>query len=172
MAITKEKKQAIVASLKERLADSAAGRQTVVFVGFRGLSVAAATALRRLLKQEQTGFTVAKKTLIRRALEEIKPAGELPELPGEVALAYGADAIAPARGLRTFDQENKDLIRILGGIFEGRFVDAPTMAAIAAIPGREALLGQLVNLLNSPIQRFVVVLNQVALKTSAKGGSA
>ena len=40
----------------------------------------------------------------------------------------------------------------------------PALMTIAVIPSREVLLGQLVNLINSPIQRLAVVLSEVAKK--------
>jgi large subunit ribosomal protein L10 len=158
MAISKEKKQTIVKALKENLN----GVESVVFVNFHGLSVANATALRKSLRSQDVGFTVAKKTLIRRALAEQAFAGEMPELAGEVALAYGKDPIASARSIHEFEKANKEAVKILGGVFQGKYVDAGLMMEIASIPGREVLLGKLVNILNSPIQRFVMALDQIS----------
>lgn len=158
MAITKDKKREIVETLKTKVASA----PSVVFVNFHGLSVALATELRKKLRGEQIGLMVAKKTLIRRAFDGSKIEGEMPELQGEVAMAYGEDAIAPARGIYEFEKANKDIVKILGGIFEGKFVDAGLMSEIASIPGREVLLGKLVNILNSPIQRFVMALDQIS----------
>ncbi len=53
---------------------------------------------------------------------------------------------------------------LIGGVFEGKFLDAKAMLSIATIPGREVLLAQFVNLINSPIQRLAIVLNRVAVK--------
>jgi large subunit ribosomal protein L10 len=158
MAISKDKKVEIVSTLKKKIE----GAESIVFVNFHGLSVALATDLRKKLKSEGTGMMVAKKTLIRRAFAEGKVTGEMPELPGEVAVAYGGDQIAPARGIYEFEKANKDLVKILGGVFEGKYMDAGMMVEIASIPGREVLLGKLVNILNSPIQRFVMALDQIS----------
>ena len=51
---------------------------------------------------------------------------------------------------------------IIGGIFEGKFLGGPAMMEIAMIPSRETLYAQFVNLINSPIQRFAVVLDAIA----------
>ena len=98
MAISKDKKTAIVKSLKEDLKDAG----SAVFVNFHGLSVKESTDLRRALKKENCSYTVAKKTLIRRVLDEVKPEGELPALEGEIAVSTGRDATAPARGIHSF----------------------------------------------------------------------
>jgi large subunit ribosomal protein L10 len=135
---------------------------TVVFVSFHGLTVGNATELRRGLRSQNVGLTVAKKTLIRRLLDTRSFEGTMPELPGEIAVAYGADAIAPARGVYEFEKKNKDAVKIVGGIFEGKYADAAFMMTLATIPGREVLLGKFVNLINSPLQRLVMALDQIS----------
>ena len=156
MAITKQKKLEIVAGLNEKLRRAA----TVVFVNFHGLNVAEATALRRNLRAQNVDLTVAKKTLIRRALGTQAATGDLPDLPGEIALA--ASEMAPARGVYEFERERKETARIVGGIFEGRYLDAKAMTELAMIPSREILLGRLLWMLNSPLQRLAIVLGQIA----------
>src|SRR3989344_8437655 len=152
MAITKVKKKELVADLTSELKDA----PSVVFVNFHGLSVAETTNLRKNLREQGVSYRVAKKTLLRRALETTKTSGEIPELGGEVAIAYGTDLLAPARESYNFEKTHKDSFRILGGIFEGKYLDQAGMLSIATIPPREVLLAQFVNLINSPIQRFAV----------------
>lgn len=160
MAITQQKKETIVGSLKDGLKDA----QSAVFVGFRGLSVADTTELRRALRAEGVKYTVAKKTLMRRALEETAPKGELPELPGEVAIAYGTDLLTPAREVYAFEKRFKEKVKILGGIFDGTYKNQVDMLSIAAIPSPEVLRGMFVNVINSPIQGLVIALDQIAQK--------
>ena len=158
MAITKDKKVSIVKNLETKLGQAS----SVVFVNFHGLSVADATELRQSLRARNVDLTVAKKTLIRRALASRKVEGEMPELPGEIALVCGDDPIAPARGISEFEKKLKDAVKIVGGIFEGKYADAVFMLSIATIPGREVLYGKFVNIINSPIQRFVMALDQIS----------
>jgi len=158
MAINKEKKKEIVAKVKDAV-DSA---DSVVFVNFHGLGVGDTTQLRKNLRNEGVGYTVAKKTLIKKVLVESKTEGDIPSLDGELAVAYGKDLIAPARGVYEFQKDHKDSMAILGGIFEGRYMNKEEMMDIATIPSTPVLYGQFVNLINSPIQRFAVVLDQIA----------
>ncbi len=160
MAITKEKKEQIYKKTVDVIKDS----QSMVFVNFHGLGVGNTTDLRNKLREEGVNYVVAKKTLAKKALEEAKLEGEIPTLDGELALAYADDLTAPARGVYDFQKKHKDNISILGGIFEGKFMDQGAMTEIAAIPSTPVLYGQFVNLINSPIQRFAVVLNQIAEK--------
>lgn len=160
MPITREKKAEIIKQLKTEAASAPA----VVFVNFHGLNVARATELRKTLKAQAVNYVVAKKTLIKKAFEGATVTGEMPELDGEVALAFGQDQLAPAKGLYDFEKKNKDSLKMLGGIFEGAYVDATMVMSLAMIPGREVLYGKFVNLLNSPIQRLVMALNQICEK--------
>lgn len=160
MAINREKKAETIEKLTETFKSSG----SAVFVNFHGLTVADTSEMRRVLKKEDVHYVVAKKTLIRRALEA---AGfTSPDLPGEVAVVYGNDAVAPASGINKFVKKFKDQLSILGGIFEGQMRDKEAMTEIAGIPTREVLLGQFVNVINSPIQGLVIALDAIAGKKS------
>ncbi len=163
MAITKAKKTEIY----KKLTDVAEGEGSRVFVNFHGLTVSEVTSIRRALRNEGVNYLVAKKTLAKKAFGEKGISGNLPELPGELAIAYGEDMIAPAREIFKFQKTLKDKVSILGGVFEKRFVEAEEMKTIASIPAREVLYAQFLNLINSPIQRFAMVVDQIAQKKEA-----
>ncbi|HYC83070.1 MAG TPA: 50S ribosomal protein L10, partial [Candidatus Paceibacterota bacterium] len=110
MAITREKKEAILGKLKDGIAKA----QSMVFVNFHGLPVAGATQLRRSLRDNKVGYMVAKKTLIRKAFDGTGIEGEMPVLDGEIAMAYGEDLLAPAKGVYDFQKKNAEAVRIVG----------------------------------------------------------
>lgn len=159
MAITKAKKETILAKL-ETVRDSSA---SLVFVHFRGLTVAATTAMRRDLREKGVGYFVAKKSLMRRAFGTTY-SGTMPELDGEIAVAFSEDAIAPAQNIKEFSTKYKDNIAIVGGVFEGVFKSQNEMIEIASIPSLQVLRGMFVNVINSPIQGLAVVLDALAAK--------
>jgi large subunit ribosomal protein L10 len=158
MAITKDKKGEIVA----KVSAAAKEAKTLVFVNFHGLPVAQTSELRKILRAQNVGYVVAKKTLLRRALADQNYSETMSELPGEIALAYSADQLAPAREIYAFQKKNADFLKIVGGVFDGKYVDAKFVTAIATIPGREVLLGQFLNVINSPIAGLVMALDQIA----------
>jgi large subunit ribosomal protein L10 len=162
MAITKEKKNEIVAKVQ----DIASRAKTLVWVQFKGLSVAQQTEMRRALRAQDIGYTVAKKSLVARGLESAKFEGAMPALEGEIAMAYGEDELAPAREIAVFVKKFGDTLAFAGGVFGGKYVDKAGITAIASIPGMDALRAQFVQLINSPIQRFAVVLQAQAEKQS------
>lgn len=164
MAITKAKKEAVLAKVADALKDAV----SVVFVTFKGLSVADTSAMRKTLKQDGIGYYVAKKTLVKRALADAGYTGDLPELPGELAIAWSKDdATAAARGIYDAGKKHKDAIAIMGGVFESRFLDKAGMTAIATIPPVPVLRGMFVNVINAPIQGLVMALDQIAKKKAA-----
>ena len=162
MAITKAKKQTILARLEEVKNDS----ESIVFVRFNGMAVNDSTAMRAKLRELGVGYFVAKKTLMKRTFGETFE-GTMPELEGEIAVAYSADAIAPAQNIKEFSAKYKDQLSIAGGVFQGVFKDAEEMTEIASIPALPVLRGMFVNVINSPIQGLVLGLNAIADKKSA-----
>ena len=162
MAITRQKKEEIVA----KVSDVIKSAKTLVFANFKGLTVAEQNEMRKALRPLGVGYTVAKKSLMRRALDAAKYTGEAPALDGEIALAYGEDELAPARELAVFVKKFGEHLAFAGGVFGGKYVGKDEITAIAAIPGMDALRAQFVQLINSPLQRFAVVLHAKAEKAN------
>lgn len=160
MAITKEKKKELVKEADSILKDA----KSVVFVTYKGMKVVDTTMMRKDLKKASVSYRVMKKTLLKRALEAANVAGTLPEIKDEVAIAYGEDLIAPAREVFVYQKKFKDNLGIIGGVFEGKYMNKEEMLSIATIPGMQVLRGQFVNLINSPIQGLVLALNAIAEK--------
>ncbi len=157
--LQKSKKEEMIKDLDKVIKDSS----SVVFVNFHGMKVADETILRRGLREQRVDYRVSRKTLLKRALLK-KAEGEIPELSGEVAIAYSKDEIASSREIYNFQKTHKGILDILGGIFEGKFVGKEKMMEIAVIPSREVLLSKIAFLLKSPIQRLALAVNEVAKK--------
>lgn len=157
MAITKAKKQDILAKLETIKKDS----DSIVFVQFQKIKVKDTTAMRRKMREAGVGYFVAKKTLMKRVFGEGYE-GEMPTFEGEIGVAYSTDAIAPAQNVKEFASKFKDSIAIVGGVFQGVWKTKAEMTEIASIPPLQTLRGMFAQLLNSPRQRFAVVLSKVA----------
>lgn len=158
MAITKAKKKEVLS----KLSDAFKSAKSLVFVNFKGLSVGKTTDLRNALRKEGVSYSVAKKTLTKKALEDAKYEGEKPNLEGELALAWSEDLITPAREVFVFQKKFPDNLKILGGVFEGKYMSKSEIEGIAKIPVTPVLRGMFVNIINSPIQRMVIALGEIA----------
>ena len=157
--LQKSKKEEMIKDLEKAIK----GSESVVFVNFHGMNVEKETILRRELRDQGVDYRVSRKTLLKRALLK-KAEGELPELSGEVAIAFSKDNTASPREIHNFQKTHKGILEILGGIFEGKFVGKEKMMEIANIPSREMLLSKIAFLLKSPIQRLALAVNEVAKK--------
>ncbi len=160
MAISKNKKVEVVGDITNIAKDS----KTLVFMNFHGLNVVETSEVRNTLRKFGIGYRVAKKTLIKRALSDLGIKGDLPSLDGEVAVVYGLDMLAPAREILEFTKKFKNKLTIIGGIFDNEYKSKEEMMSIASIPDFKTLQAQFVQLINSPIQRFVLALNAIADK--------
>jgi len=161
MPLTKSKKGEVLGKLQGIAKDSG----SVVFLNFHGLTMPDLSEIRKVLRGKEIGYTVAKKTLTRKAFEGFT--GTMPELPGELAVVSGKDLLDPAREIYQFQKKFDKKLSIVGGVFEGRYMSQSEMLTVAQIPGVKTLQAQFVNLINSPIQRLVIGLNAIAEKKAA-----
>lgn len=158
MAVTKAQKKETL----HELVDCFKKAKSVVFGQYQGTNVKNIRDLRKKLRAGNAEFKVARKTLIALAAKEAG-AGEVPEslLDGQVGVAfcYGDEVI----GAKTMNDFGKDVesVKIIGAFFEGKFIDGPQAKVIAALPGREQLLAQLVGTLKAPISGFHGTLHSV-----------
>ena len=163
MAITRAKKETLLAGIGDALSQAV----SLVFINFSGLTVHEGNQIRASLKKDGVRYQVVKKTLLKKALNDKKYEGVMPALPGEVAIAYltdGDDITAPARGLNAFVKKLSGKLSFLGGILESTYLSQSETVSIASIPATPVLRGMFVNIINSPIQRFAIALNEVAKK--------
>jgi large subunit ribosomal protein L10 len=163
MAISRQKKEEMWKKVEGIAADST----SVVFVGFKGLTVADASAMRRTMRGSGVGYRVVKKRIAAKVLSGTKVTGEFPKLSGQVGLAYSADLIAPAREVFAAGKKLEGKVSILGGIFDGAYMSAAQLTEIASIPSMDGLRGMFVNVINSPIQGLVIALSEIAKKKEA-----
>lgn len=160
MALTKEQKTKQIKDIKEKIAN----QKSMVFVDFAKVPSKEMFSLRKNLKEAGCNLKIAKKTLVRIAFgqsnisywNKIKSA-----IPGQLALVLGIeDEIAPARIANNFAKTQENF-KILGGIFEKRFIDKSKVLELALIPSRNELLGRLVGSIASPMSSFVRVLDKI-----------
>lgn len=159
MAITKDKKKQILEKLQ-----TVVKRPSSVFVHFSKMSVGDANSARKALRSQGVSFYVAKKTLIKRAFAEMSLKGEMPDLVGEIGVAFSDDQMAPSRVVKGFGKTIDGVFEIVGGVFEGEYKNSLIMNEIASIPDRKTLIAQFVNVINSPIQGLAVSLSKIAEK--------
>lgn len=155
MPKTKDQKREDLKNLEDKFTRTKAA----VFVNFSGLNVKDTTSLRSSLRKEGIDYGVAKKTLIKIAMDKTGYEGVDPkQFDGNVAAVFGYDdEVAPAKILKQFKSQHEAL-KILGGILEKKYIDSAKVMELANIPGKQELLAKLVGSINSPVSGFVNVL--------------
>jgi len=154
MPLTKQEKQNILKELEDRIER----QKAMFFLSVQGVKVGDLSLLRKNLKAKENELKVAKKTLLKIALKN-KGIDIDPEIfEGELALAFAfKDELSPAKIIYDFSKKN-DKVKILGAFFEKEMKNAEDVVALAEIPSYEELLRRFVYTLNSPISKFVNVL--------------
>lgn len=145
----------------EELSDKFARSRVAIVTDYKGLNVAAMNSLRKKLREVDVEYQVVKNSLLARASEgsDVSLIKENFVGPSAVALSY-EDPVAPAKVLVQFAKEN-DKLEIKAGVMGGKLLDAAAIKALSALPSREALLGQLLSVMNGVPTNFVRVLNAI-----------
>ena len=148
-----EAKQAAVAELVELFKEA----DTTIVSDHRGLAVADLLKVRRELRTKDIQFRIIKNRLAKIAAEEAGRSELIPLLTGPSAIAIGgADESTLAKGL--MDATKPFGVEIRGAAMNGQTVDVATVQALAALPGREALLAQLAGAMASPLSTMASLL--------------
>jgi large subunit ribosomal protein L10 len=153
--MNREQKAAAVAEIADSLKDA----EAVFAVDFRGISVPQAAELRTRLRNADATFRVVKNSLTERAADQVGADTLKALLEGPTALTFvHGDAAVAANTLQTFRRET-NLLEFKGGMLGKETLDAEQILAIARLPARDVLYGQLVGLAASPITGLVRGLN-------------
>ena len=160
-----ESKKAVVDSLTGKIQEAT----SVVFVDYKGISVAQDTELRKQFREAGVEYSVVKNTLTNFAA---KNAGYdfSKVLNGTTAMASTTgDPIAPARIVCEFAKKNKNILSIKGGIVEGSVLSADQLNGFGELPSKNALVAQVLGTFLAPISSLAFVLDQIRMQ---KDGSA
>lgn len=154
MAVTKEKKQQMVADYVDRMS----GSQAIILTDYRGLTVADLTELRRKLREDSGVFQIVKNTLFSLALEQAGIPIPTEQIQDTVAAGYCLEEVPPvARTLRDYAKQVPAL-RIRGAILGTEFLDVAGVQALADLPPREVLLAQVVGAVQGPMSSLASTL--------------
>jgi large subunit ribosomal protein L10 len=153
--LNREQKAAAIAEIVEQIRESDA----VFAVDFRGISVPQAADVRTRLRDADARFRIVKNTLTERAADEAGAEPLKALLTGPTALTFvRGDAALAAKALATFNRQT-ELLAFKGGLMNGEALDVEQLQAIARLPARDVLYGQLVGMVAAPITGLVRGLN-------------
>jgi large subunit ribosomal protein L10 len=153
--MNRDEKAAAIAEIAGDISES----QAILAVDPTGLTVAQAAEIRTNLRAVDARLRIVKNTLTQRAADEAGVA-ELKELlTGPTALTFvRGDAAAAAKAISDYTKATERL-PFKGGFMDGAAVDVAQLQAIAKLPSRDVLYGQLVGMIASPITGLARGLN-------------
>ena len=155
-----ESKKAVVETLTGTIKEAT----SVVFVDYKGITVAQDTELRKQFREAGVEYSVVKNTLTNFAA---KNAGYdfSKVLNGTTAMACTTgDPIAPARIVSEFAKKNKIALAIKGGIVEGSVLSAEQLSSFGELPSKNALVASVLGTFLAPISSLAFVLDQIRIQ--------
>lgn len=161
-----ESKKAVVDALTSKVKEAS----SVVFVDYKGITVAQDTELRKQFREAGVDYAVVKNTLTNFAA---KNAGyDFSEvLNGTTAMASTTgDPIAPARIVCEFAKKNKNTLSIKGGVVEGSVLSPDQLNGFGELPSKNALVASVLGTFLAPISSLAFVLDQI--REQKEGGAA
>jgi len=143
----------------QEMSDTFSHMHAAVFANFSKINIQDEQELRKEARTQDAQYVIAKKTLLKIALENAGVADINPiTFHGPVSTIVGlGDAMVPARVATAFAKKHESF-SIIGGIFEKKFMDAAQITALANLPTRQELLGYVVGSIAAPLSGFVNVL--------------
>ena len=164
-----ESKKAIVDAMADKMQNATA----VVFVDYKGINVAQDTELRNKFREAGVEYTVVKNTLTRFAANKIGFSEFDELLNGTTAMASTTeDPIAPARIISEFAKKNKNVLKIKGGLVEGKVQSVENLAAFGELPSKNALIAQVLGTFLAPISSLAFVLDQIRIQKDPNAAPA
>ncbi|MCL1789471.1 MAG: 50S ribosomal protein L10 [Oscillospiraceae bacterium] len=157
-----QQKEKQVQELTEKLQNSICG----VLTNYKGINVAADTKLRKSMRESGVDYFVVKNSILSRAFEKAGLSELNVHLTGETAIALSKDDIIIApKIVHGQVEESKGEYSIKAGFIEGKAVDEATITEYAKLPSKEVLVSKLLFMLQSPVQRLAIALNEIAKKS-------
>lgn len=154
MALTKAKKDEVIAEVAELLASA---KMTVV-AKYEGTPVKSLQALRRKGKETGTTLKVVKNRLVIKAVEstDTVKGADTSALTGMLLYAFNSeDEVAPAQVIASFAKEQPTLEFVGAITAEGNFMTAEEVKTLAALPSKTQLIAGIINTLNAPVNNVI-----------------
>lgn len=150
MAITRDKKNTLVAEMSDVLQEA----KMTVFAQYQGLSVADVQELRASAREAGVVIKVIKNRLVRVALasNDTYKDTDTSALTGQLLYAISTtDEVAPAQVLDKFAKTHPALVFVGAFSGEGATLSAADVKALAGLPSKNQLIGEVVAQLLSPV---------------------
>jgi len=156
--LNRREKEQVISDLGERVK----GFRAAVLTNYRGLNVEQLNHLRQRLREEKISYHVVKNTLMKLASKgtDLEKLDNYFEGPTAIAISYG-DPVLLAKILSEFVKTQPSL-EIKAGLIQGKVASPEEVKALATMPSREVLFGQILGGIQGPaIQVGAIIYNAI-----------
>ena len=155
MAITRQKKEELVARYKELIKDSTA----LVFTNYQGTNVAQVRSLRAKLNETNTTYVVVKNRLLMLALKESDRVAPESLIKNANGVAFiGEDVAKIVTALNAWIKSAK-VLEVTGAILENSVIDAKGAEGLANLPTKEQTRAMLLGAISAPARTLAQMIN-------------
>lgn len=135
--------------------------ESYVFMGYDGLNVIDMGELRNLLWEQGAHLRVLPKRLLRLVMKNIKQDFDPVTIAGQIAVAWGNDAVIPAKVIFEFAKKRPAITWLVAGAMGDTFLSKEQVLLLAQLPGRDQLRATLLNVMMGPARGLVTTLSGV-----------
>ena len=163
MAISKERKEELVAQYSEWLKQS----QATILAEYSGMSMQNIDALRAKIREAGGEFHIVKNTLGKLAFE--KAGLSLPEnfFTGSTAVTFAFKDVPAVAKTMTDSARTVDVLKVKGGYLDNRPITAEGVKSLADLPPLPVVRAQLLGTLLAPASKLVRTLAEPGRQVAA-----
>lgn len=155
MALTRQKKEDIIADLENLFSDS----KMTVFAKYEGVTVKQMQAFRRMAEDQDSVVKVAKNRLVKKAMSSSSSHKDADTSVLNQMLVYifsTNDEVAGAQTVKAFVKESGASMEFVGAFDDqGKILTAEEVKTLSELPSREVQIATVVNTLQSPMRTVV-----------------
>ncbi len=154
-------KQFLLDEIQEKITTAKA----LVFASYKKLEPNVAAGFRSNLAKTGGSLEVVRKRILIKAAQVAGVTIDKKLLEGHIAVFFAEqDPVQTAKTIFQFSSENAEVLKVLGGRFEGAMCSAQDVEQISKLPGKDEMRAQLLGTLEAPLSQTLAVFE--ALVTS------
>jgi large subunit ribosomal protein L10 len=151
----RQEKNILSREIKNKIDDSKA----MVLATYTKMSPNMAADFRMSIAKTGGNFEVVKKRVLVKAAEQAGFSLDRTDLKGHIGVIFAEeDPVQTTKCVYAFAKENKNILEVLGGRFEGALCGAKDVELISKLPSQDEMRSQLLGLFEAPMSQTLAVM--------------